>query len=88
MSSGSEKTMNRILQRRIELLETRFEPAWEPLRVVVKAIPPDYVPSAGERVVEDEYFEGQDRQCPLMLTVHERITTDPKDLGRQWSDRL
>jgi hypothetical protein len=27
--------MNRTLQRRIELLEGRFVPAWEPLRIVV-----------------------------------------------------
>jgi hypothetical protein len=58
--------MNLALQRRIELLETRFVPAWEPLRVVVKSIPPDYVLSAGERVVEDEFLEVQDRRYPLM----------------------
>jgi hypothetical protein len=49
--------MNRPLQRRIELLETRFVPAWEPLIVVVKSIPPDKGLNPGERVVEDEFLE-------------------------------
>ena len=80
--------MNRILQRRIELLETRFEPAWEPLRIVVQSIPRDYLLGAAERVVEDELLEGQDRRYPLMLTVKERITIDPRDRGKRWSDQL
>jgi hypothetical protein len=88
MRSGPEEKVNRGLQRRIELLETRFVPALEPLRIVVTSIPSGYVLNAGERIVEDEFLEGQDRRCPLMLTVNERITTDPKDHGRRWSDRL
>ena len=80
--------MNRTLQRRIDLLETRFVPAWEPLIVVVKSIPPNKGLNPGERVVEDEFLEGQDRRYPLMLTVNERITTDPRDRGRRWSDEL
>jgi hypothetical protein len=80
--------MNRALHRRVELLEARFVPAWEPLRIVVRSIPSDFVLSAGERVVEDEFLEGQDRRCPLMLTVHERITIDPRDHGKRWSNRV
>jgi hypothetical protein len=80
--------MNRTLQRRIELLEARYGPAWEPLRIVVTSIPSGYVLNAGERIVEDEFLEGRDRTCPLMVTVNERITTDPKDCGSRWSDRL
>ncbi len=80
--------MNRELQRRIELLETRFIPTWEPLRIVIKSIPSDYILSAGERVVEDEFLEAECQPFPLMLTVNERITTDPKDHGKRWSNQL
>ena len=80
--------MNRALHRRIELLETRFVPTLEPLRIVVTSMPPDYVLIPGERVVEDELLEGQDRRYPLVLTVNERITTDPDDHGVRWSDQL
>jgi len=78
--------MNRELRRRIELLETRFVPTLEPLRIVITSMPSDYVLGAGERIVEDEFLEGQDRRCPLMLTVHERITTDLTDHGLRWSN--
>jgi len=80
--------MNRTLQRRIELLETRFVPTLEPMRIVVTSMPSGYVLGPGERVVEDEFLEGQDRRCPLMLTVHERITIDPMDHGKRWSNRV
>jgi hypothetical protein len=79
--------MNRTLQRRIELLETRSVPTCEPLRIVVTSIPSDYILSADERVVEDEFPEDECQPCPLMLTVNERITTDPGDHGNRWSDR-
>lgn len=79
--------MNRGLHRRIETLEKRYVPTWEPLRIVVTSLPSDYALSSGGRVVEDEFMEGQDRRYPLMLNVHERITTDPNDCGRRWSDR-
>jgi len=78
--------MNRALHRRIELLETRFVPGWEPLIVVVKSILPDNVLNHGERIVQDEFLEGQDRKRPLMVTVNERITTDPTDHGLRWSN--
>jgi hypothetical protein len=87
MRSGPEEKVNRGLHRRIELLETRFVPAWEPLRIVVMSLPSNYVLGPGERLVEDELLEGQDRKRPLMLTVNERITTDPKDHGKRWSDQ-
>ncbi len=80
--------MNRALRSRVERLETRYVPVWEPLRVVLASIPPNYGLSAGERVVEDEFLEGQDRRFPLMVTVHERITIDPRDHGKRWSDQL
>ena len=80
--------MNRTLQRRIELLETRLIPAWEPLRIVIASLPSDYVVGIGERVVEDEFPENQDMRYPLMLTVHQRIATDPNDHGMRWSDQV
>ena len=49
--------MNRELRRRIELLETRFVPTSEPLRIVVTSMPPHYVLGPGERVVEDEFLD-------------------------------
>jgi hypothetical protein len=58
--------MNRTLQRRIELLEKQSAPTWEPLRIFVTSIPSNYVLSPGERVVEDEFLEVQDRRYPLM----------------------
>lgn len=78
--------MNRTLQRRVERLEARYVPAWEPLRLVVRSIPSGYLLNPGERLVEDEFLEGEQRSYPLMITVNERITTDPSDLGRRWSD--
>ncbi len=68
------------------MLETRFVPAWEPLIVVVKSIPQDNVLNPGERIVQDEFLEGEDSEIPLMLTVNERITTDPTDHGLRWSN--
>jgi len=88
MYSEPEEQVNRTLHRQIELLEMRFVPAWEPLRIVVTSLPSDYVLSPGERDVEDEFLEGPDRKCRLMLTVHERITTDPTDRGKRWFDPL
>jgi hypothetical protein len=86
--SGPEETMNRALRSRVERLETRYVPVWEPLRVVLTSIPSDYVIRPGERIVQDEFLEGQDQRYPLMLTVYERITTDPKDHGKRWSDQV
>jgi hypothetical protein len=80
--------MNRALRSRVERLETRYVPVWEPLRVVLTSIPSDYVIRPGERIVQDEFLEGQDQRYPLMLTVYERITTDPKDHGKRWSDQV
>jgi hypothetical protein len=57
------------------------------LRIVVTSMPRHYVLGPGERVVEDEFLDGQDMKRPLMLTVNERITTDPKDHGKRWSDQ-
>jgi len=80
--------MNRALERRIELLESRFEPNWEPLRVIVTSIRTDYEFGPGERIVEDEFLEGQDLRYPLVLTVHERTTTVATDRGKRWLDQL
>jgi hypothetical protein len=54
--------MNRGVHRRVELLEMRSTPAWEPLRIVVTSIPLDYVLGPGECIVEDEFLEGQDER--------------------------
>ena len=88
MYFGPEQTMNRALERRIELLESRFEPNWEPLRVIVTSIRTDYEFGPGERIVEDEFLEGQDPRYPLVLTVHERTTTVATDRGKRWLDQL
>ena len=51
--------MNRALQRRIELLESRVTPPdWQPLKVICKLIAPDYELAPGERIVEDDVIEG------------------------------
>jgi hypothetical protein len=72
---------------RVELLEARSVPAWEPLRIVVTSITLDHVLSAGEGLVEDEFLEGQDRRHPLLLTVYVRITIDPRDHEKRWTVR-
>jgi hypothetical protein len=80
--------MNRALQRRIELLESRVTPPdWQPLRVVCKLIPSDYKLAPGERIMEDDILEGEYQRHPLMLAVHERITSDPHDQGILWPSR-
>jgi hypothetical protein len=78
--SGPEEKMNRALRSRVERLETRYVPVWEPLRVVLTSIPSDYVISPGERIV-NEFVEGQDQRYPLMLTVYERIMMNCPDAG-------
>ena len=73
---------NRTMHRRIEWLESRITPPdWQPLRVVCKLISPDYELAPGERIVEDDVVEGEYQQYPLMIAVHQRITTDPNDQG-------
>ena len=88
MYSEPEEALNQALKSRIEILESRVTPPdWQPLRVVCELIPPDYKLAPGERFVEDDILEGEYQRYPLMLTVHERITSDPNDHGILWSSR-
>jgi hypothetical protein len=80
--------VNRALRSRVERLETRYVPVWEPLRIVVRSIPPDYVPSVGERVVEDEFLQDQDRRYPLMLTVIKSLAQSQTSLTLSAIDQV
>ena len=84
--------MKRALHRRIEWLESRsdlqgMQPDSQPLRILSQLVSPEYRLAPGERIVEDDVLEGPYQRFPLMLTVHERITSDPNDHGILWSSR-
>jgi hypothetical protein len=73
--------MHRKLMSRIELLETRLTPEPpQPSVFILCPLPDERLVDLkpGERLVLD-YF----RQDGLLISAAERITSDPKDQGRQ-----